>query len=167
MKQQIYLSTKNGIEDAVIESLADGEGVRLVLFMCGCPHHCTGCHNQQTWSIRNGTPFYIEDVSDYLYKRMSAFPYNGLTISGGDPFLQRKALFSLVQKLKGKNDLLNLWVYTGYRYEEIENEPALLYVDTLIDGKFEIHNRRIKKKFRGSANQRMIHLHNGRPIFIE
>lgn len=155
------------LERSVIESLIDGEGVRLVLFTNGCPHHCLGCHNSNTWDIKNGVEVEVETLAEYLKEMFYKGRYQGITLSGGDPLFQSEATLLLVQKIKELMPEANIWCYTGFIYEDIKNLEALQYIDVLMDGKFEQDKKFPKKKFRGSYNQRLIRLENNNISSIE
>lgn len=156
------------IDKSIIESLVDGEGVRLVVFFCGCSHRCNSCHNQaMTWDISKGVSIDIDELSSYLLNKYRQGNYNGITFSGGDPLYQNEGLLLLVKKLKSIQPEMNIWLYTGYKYEEIFDYKVLKYIDTLVDGKFEIDKKYPKKIYRGSHNQRIITLKNSKIIKIE
>jgi anaerobic ribonucleoside-triphosphate reductase activating protein len=141
------------------DSIMNGEGWRAVLFVSGCPHHCPGCQNSQTWDKNYGEPY----DEDGIYNQIIENPFlDGLTLSGGEPFLYCKELFSLVKRVKAKG--LNIWSYTGFTFEELLRwsernsyvQAFLQEVDVLVDGKFLIKKMEPKKRFRGSCNQRII-----------
>lgn len=156
----IYLAKK--IEDSVIEgSLADGTGLRCTVFTCGCPHHCAECQNAWTWDIKKGTKTSVDELSDYIFKIFENGEYDGLTLSGGDPLYQPEAVYKLLKILKKKMPDLNIWCYTGYLYDEVKDLKALKLIDVLVDGPFEKDKKFPNKKFRGSWNQRILHLSDG------
>lgn len=136
-------------------SMADGPGIRNVIFFQGCPHHCPGCHNPETWAIFGGRS---EDIDDVLREVLE--PHIDITISGGEPFLQLECLEYILKKCKeaGKN----IWLFTGYTIEIIKRDvPHILrYIDVIVDGKYD-ETKRDLSKFKGSSNQRIIHLYNG------
>lgn len=135
-------------------SVVDGVGIRDVIFTAGCPHHCHGCHNPETWNINNGRDYIIGDIIKELNTHCD------LTLSGGDPFVQAKQLAELVLEYKKVKPSLNVWAYSGYTFEEIIIDPIKLELlkqcDILVDGKFEIDKKIRGLKFRGSSNQRII-----------
>lgn len=155
------------LDKSIIESLVDGEGVRLVLFTCGCPHKCEDCHNNKTWDIRNGVFEEIDKVAKYLNNKLSKGRYSGITISGGDPIFQNNELYILLKILKNINPDINIWCYTGFTFEKIKELPVLKYIDVLVDGRFEKDKKYPKKKYRGSYNQRVIRLEDSKIISIE
>lgn len=138
------------------DSIVDGEGIRTVIWFQGCLHHCTGCHNPETWNLNGG----IELDLDTLKNELSQLKYqNGITLSGGDPFYQSLAALEIAKYAHSLG--LNVWCYTGYTFEEILNEDEnklelLKNIDVLIDGRFEIEKKSLACKFRGSTNQRII-----------
>ena len=137
------------------DSILDGEGIRTVIWFQGCTHDCPGCHNPGTHDITKGI---LRDTED-IKKEMEELKYQqGITFSGGDPFMQVDALIDLADYAHKLN--LNTWAYTGYTYEEILANPklkkALDYIDVLIDGRFVLAEKSLECKFRGSKNQRII-----------
>lgn len=147
------------IAGVVKESIVDGPGIRYVIFTQGCPHKCPGCHNPQTHDINGGKDVAISKLVEDI-KRNPLL--KGVTISGGDPFVQAKAVSKLISQLDKKR--YNIMVYTGYEYEELismansENGfmELLENTDILIDGKFDITKKSEFIAFRGSTNQRAI-----------
>ena len=150
------------------ESVVDGPGFRFTLFVQGCPHHCNGCHNAHTWDYNGG---YFISVYD-IYRRIIENPMiQGVTFSGGEPFKQSKVLTFLANTLNlyylHRNKSFNIMTYTGYTLEDlksiIESDKynktsiiSLLYVsDYLMDGRFDIEQKSMDCKFRGSKNQKM------------
>ena len=139
------------------ESIVDGPGIRFTIFVQGCPHACPGCHNPQTHDFAAGA----ETPLSELIAALDAHPYlSGVTLSGGEPFLQASALlpFARAAKARGKHVL----AYTGYTLEELLrlDEPAVLpllhTLDLLVDGRFIEAERSLSLRFRGSANQRIL-----------
>lgn len=139
------------------DSIVDGPGLRLTIFTQGCPHHCPGCHNPQTHDPKGGS---WGDTEDILAAAAENPLLDGITLSGGDPFMQSIPCLELA---KGAHKLgLNVWTYTGYTWETLweENDPekiALLKeTDVLIDGPFLLAERSLELQFKGSRNQRTI-----------
>ena len=143
----------------VNDSITDGPGLRYTLFLQGCPHHCEGCHNPQTWSQDGGT---IMDSNIILEQIKNNPLLQGVTFSGGEPLIQAKNLILLANEIKKLN--LDLAIYTGYTFEELlqnnnEYQIQLLKIaDILIDGRFDKNKKDYKLKFCGSYNQRIIDL---------
>lgn len=133
-------------------SIVDGVGIRQVFFLAGCPHHCPGCHNPESWNPRGGENYSVKEI---VTKALNS-PYN-VTFSGGEPLYQLTEIMAVMSLIKPKK---GIWVYTGYTWEQIlENEAlksALEYIDVLVDGRFEQEKRNPELVFRGSENQRII-----------
>ncbi|WP_214755880.1 MULTISPECIES: anaerobic ribonucleoside-triphosphate reductase activating protein [unclassified Exiguobacterium] len=140
------------------ESVVDGPGIRTVIFTAGCPHRCLGCHNPESWNPRGGEDVPVED----LLTRIEQSGWDGVTVSGGEPFLQPEALARLVDGCKALQK--NVWVYTGYTFEQLqamddEHVTSVLdRADVLVDGRFEQPLMDRSLRFRGSSNQRIIFL---------
>ena len=161
------------IAGTVNDSIVDGVGIRFTIFTQGCPHHCEGCHNPETHDFNGG---YDVDSAELLEKIKSNPLLDGVTFSGGEPFMQADALADLAVEIKKLG--LNIITYTGFTFEElVENRDkngwgSLLEMsDFLIDGKFEIDKKDWEIKFRGSSNQRYLDcaasLSQGRAVEIE
>ena len=151
------------IAGIVEDSIVDGRGIRMAVFVQGCPHHCPGCHNPQTHDFAGGTL----DDTDRIFEAFRENPlYRGITFSGGEPFCHPKPLRALADRVHGiKKDVT---VYTGWTYEALcaMHDPdvdALLSVcDVLVDGPFIEAQRDPELLFRGSANQRLIDMNRTR-----
>ena len=133
-------------------SIVDGVGIRQVFFLAGCPHHCKGCHNPQSWNPSGGEKYTVKEI---VTKALSS-PYD-VTFSGGDPLYQLAELSLVMSLIKPKK---GIWVYTGYTWEQIMENAALKSVleniDVLVDGRFEEDKKNPELLFRGSENQRII-----------
>lgn len=143
------------------DSVVDGEGLRETIFVQGCPHHCEGCHNPESWANRN--PEAKDEFLVDLYKEATENPlWQGVTFSGGEPFLQAQQFAVLAVNLHASN--LDIWCYTGFLLEELllrsdsdEGVRNLLsQVDVLVDGQFILAQRDLSAHFKGSTNQRVI-----------
>lgn len=143
------------------ESIADGPGIRYVIFAQGCRHHCPGCHNPHTHSFEGGSMMDAETI----LKQIKSNPLlDGVTFSGGEPFEQAEVFAELAREVAGLG--LSTIVYTGYTYEYLtENSSAnpgwarlLEFADTLVDGPFVQELQDPMLQFRGSSNQRIIDL---------
>lgn len=141
------------------DSIVDGPGLRYAVFVQGCKHNCKGCHNPESHDINGG---YEKEVNE-IFAEICANPLlDGVTFSGGEPFLQAKALYELGKKIKDKG--LNLYVYTGFTFEQLLDganadngwHELLEISDFLIDGKFEEDKKHYTLLFKGSENQRII-----------
>ena len=139
------------------DDMLNGEGLRVVLWVSGCPHHCKGCHNPQTWDPESGIPF-DEDAEKELFEILSRDYISGITFSGGDPLFEgnRAAIEHLARKVKHEFPDKNIWLYTGYRWEEISALPMMQYIDVLVDGRFMEDLKDTKLHWKGSFTQRII-----------
>ena len=137
----------------VPESFVDGEGIRFAIFMQGCLRHCEGCHNPETHALDGGK---LIDTAEIVAAIKRNRLLNGITLTGGEPFLQIDAATELARA--AKNLGLNVWCYTGFTFETLPTTAAPLIenVDVLIDGAFDITQRDLDLQFRGSRNQRII-----------
>lgn len=147
--------------------IANGEGVRVSLFVSGCRRRCKGCFNQVAWDFSYGKPF-DQEIQNDLMKMLSPDYISGLTLLGGDPFEpeNQRALYPFVQRVKEVFPKKNIWCFTGYTFEkgtlkekEVQTEVTeklLLLIDVLVDGRFEEDKKDIRLRFRGSSNQRII-----------
>ena len=143
------------ILDILHDSIVDGEGLRVVIFFAGCSHKCKGCHNPQSWNIDYGLDYTIDEaISSVISNKIT----KNVTFSGGDPLFQIKDATLLIKELKKLG--YNIWVYTGFTYEEImlnKNMTELLHLtDVLVDGRYEDDKKDLTLRFRGSSNQRII-----------
>lgn len=149
--------------------IADGPGVRVSLFVSGCRHHCKGCFNAETWDFQYGQP-YTQEVEEEILAALKPGYIEGLTLLGGEPFEpeNQAELVKLLKKVRITYPDKNIWCYTGYLYDvdlipggkvytEV-TEEMLSYIDTLVDGEFIEAEKDLSLQFRGSRNQRIIHL---------
>lgn len=145
------------IAGIVNESIVDGPGIRLTVFVQGCPHHCPGCHNKHTHDFDAGSMISIDEILERVRNNPLL---DGVTFSGGEPFCQAQALAELGIKLKSMG--MNIITYTGWTFEELlakadERTMALLNVtDFLVDGPFIESQKSYQLQFRGSSNQRVL-----------
>lgn len=137
------------------ESLVDGVGLRTAVFLQGCPRHCLGCHNEALLSSEGGMQVGEAEFAALVLREISPL-HRGITFSGGDPLLQADALTTVLRIIRHQNPRLNIWVYTGYLYEEVAHLPIMEFIDVLVDGPFMIEQRNLCLAFRGSSNQRII-----------
>ncbi len=160
--------------------IADGEGVRVTLFVSGCTNRCKGCFQPETWDFCYGQPF-TEETEEKILSMLKPDYINGLTLLGGDPFEpeNQRALLPFVKRVREAFPKKNIWAYTGFTYEELKTEGShprcevtdelLSQIDILVDGRFMEEFRDITLKFRGSRNQRILDLNEtrreGRVIF--
>lgn len=157
------------IAGTVNDSITDGEGFRYTIFVQGCPHACDGCHNPQTHDFNGGK--WVD--TDELFKEINSnILLSGVTFSGGEPMCQPEPLLNLARRIRLETDL-DLTIFTGYTYEQliamknpIINE-LLSLTHMLIDGRYDKNKRDLTLRFRGSANQRLIYLLDGKIDRIE
>ena len=137
------------------DSIVDGEGIRFTIFTQGCPHHCVGCHNPETWDFSGGQEMDTTEIVEKIFKNPLL---QGITLSGGDPFCQPKPLIEVCKAVREKG--LDVWAFSGWTIEEIlkdSSKNALLeQTDVLVDGRFVLEERDLSLLFRGSRNQRLI-----------
>lgn len=143
------------------ETILDGEGIRCSIYLAGCSHHCKGCHNEPSQDPNLGEEItkgmidaLISDINDNII-------LDGITFSGGDPFYNPEEFLPILKRFR-EETMLNIWCYTGYKYEEILEDslrcPLLEFIDVLVDGRFIKALYDPTLSFRGSSNQRIIRL---------
>lgn len=130
-------------------SFVNGDGMRYVVFTQGCAHRCPGCHNSDTWDFDGGVEMPLEMLAEDIKHRHFI---DGLTLSGGDPFYQEEACMKLLALLP---DSLNVWVYTGFEYEAIKENPLAKRANVLVVGPY-VEALHCEGKPYGSSNQRVI-----------
>ena len=164
-------SSTNNIRILAIKygTSVDGIGLRTSLYCAGCENQCPGCHNPQSWDESGGEAISVEE----LFKRIVDADMN-VTFTGGDPMLHPEGFIALARMIKEHTDK-TIWCYTGYRFEDLLRHPqrkALLELcDVLVDSPFLLAERDLSLPFRGSRNQRIIHvqssLKEGRVVLEE
>lgn len=149
--------------------IANGEGVRVSLFVSGCNNRCEHCFQPQTWDFCYGQPF-TKEVEDSIIDMLKPDYINGLTLLGGEPFepQNQAALLPFVQRVKRAYPDKNIWAFSGFTFEELTDVnsraycdatlPLLSLIDVLVDGRYVEALRNISLRFRGSSNQRLIDL---------
>lgn len=140
----------------VNDSIVDGPGIRITIFCQGCPHHCYGCQNPETWNNTDGTLVDERKIVQIIEKNPLA---KGVTFSGGEPFAQSESFGVLAELLKEKG--YEVASYSGYTFEELvngteEQKGLLKKIDVLIDGRYEEDKKSLNIIYRGSTNQRII-----------
>ena len=151
------------------DDMLNGEGLRTVLWVAGCSHHCPQCHNPVTWDINGGLVF-DEQAKEELFEELKKDYVSGVTFSGGDPFHleNREEIGALAKEIREKFPDKTIWLYTGYEWEEICHEEIVNYLDVCVDGEFEVDKKEISLKWKGSSNQRVIDvpktLHEGKVV---
>lgn len=143
-------------------SFVNGEGFRSVVFLSGCHHHCPDCHNLSMQDFNYGDLLSSEEILAKIKKNLPLI--DGVTISGGDPIEQSEFLLPLLKEIKSLG--LSIWLYTGYTYERILENPShkaiLPYIDVLVDGPYIPSLKTETKKYVGSSNQRILQLVEGK-----
>lgn len=139
------------------DDMLNGEGIRTVLWVAGCEHACEGCHNPITWDEHGGLEF-DKAAKQELFTELEHDYVSGITLSGGDPLFisNRDDITELCKEIREKYPTKTIWLYTGYRFEEIRNLPVMKFVDVVVDGKFINALKDVKLPWRGSENQRVI-----------
>ena len=145
--------------DIAYETMADGPGLRTSIYCAGCAHHCQGCHNPQSWDFKGGNEMSVQELLDIIKDDEFA----NVTFSGGDPLYQVEAFTLLARRIKEETNK-TIWCYTGFTYEQVLEDERLSqilpYIDTLVEGPFVEALRTTELPFRGSSNQRIIHLND-------
>lgn len=151
----------NYIADYKAFNFVDGEGVRNSLYVSGCLFACEGCFNQAVQNFRYGKPF-TKELEDQIITDLAHDYVQGLTLLGGEPFLNTAVCLQVVDRVKQEfGDSKDIWSWSGYTFEELLLETPdklslLSKIDILVDGRFELAKRNLNLQFRGSSNQRII-----------
>lgn len=159
--------SKQMIADYKPFNFVDGEGVRCSLYVSGCPFNCEGCYNKLAQAFNYGID-YTQELEDQIMEDLSQPYVQGLTLLGGEPFLNTQILIPLCRRIREEfGDTKDIWSWSGYYYEEIlldsqDKLDLLDYVDVLVDGRFEISKKDLTLRFRGSSNQRIIDMNRTR-----
>ena len=139
--------------------LLNGDGCRVVLWVSGCNHHCKGCHNPETWNPTAGILF-NEQTKMEIFEALNKDYISGITYSGGDPLYPDniETITTLAKEIREKFPSKDQWLYTGYKYEDIQDKEILKYINVLVDGPFIEELKDPNLHWRGSSNQRIIKL---------
>lgn len=155
----------------------NGDGLRIVLWVAGCEHHCANCQNQQTWNPQSGIPF-DENAMNEIRNELKKDYISGITFSGGDPLHTKNVqnVLKIVDEIRVSYPTKNIWLYTGYTWEEImrpiitgdlnlerivtlkTRKELVSKCDVLIDGRYIDELRDVSLHWRGSSNQRVINV---------
>ena len=141
--------------------IANGEGIRISLFVSGCTHKCKGCFNTKAWDFNSGKSFTNETLNEII-EALKPNYIKGLSLLGGEPFEIENVvtLIEIIKKIKKEYPKKDIWAYSGYTYEElIKNnikKELVNLIDVLVDGKFILELKNPSLAFRGSSNQRII-----------
>ncbi len=143
--------------DITKDDMRNGPGLRAVLWVSGCEHHCPGCQNPVTWDPDDGLKF-DEKARDELMEILGRDYISGLTLSGGDPLYpgNREEVTALGREVKDRFHDKTVWLYTGYLYEDIRDLPVMEYIDAVVDGPYDESLRNVLLHWKGSSNQRVI-----------
>lgn len=139
------------------DDLLNGEGVRVTLWVSGCSHHCQNCHNPETWNEKAGQLFDSKAIQE-IYNELSKPYISGLTLTGGDPLYpkNRETIGDLVKEVKRRFPNKNIWLWTGYKWNEIKGLSFIKYIDILVDGEFFQTLYSPNLMWKGSKNQNVI-----------
>ena len=146
----------------------NGIGFRTVLFVSGCNHQCKNCQNPKTWDKNYGKEF-TDETLNILIEQLQKPYIDGLTLSGGDPLFpdNREEVLRICKTIKTILPDKTIWLYTGYKYEEIKDLEIINYVDVIVDDKFEETKKDLSLAFRGSKNQNIIDVKTGNILNLE
>lgn len=147
------------------DDMLNGDGLRTVLWVSGCTHHCKECQNPITWDPQGGITF-DEDAENELFSKLSKDYISGITFSGGDPLHpnNRETILRLAKRVREELPEKTIWLYTGYLFDDIKTLDIIKYLDVIVDGKYVEKLRDITLKWRGSSNQRVIDVTGTRKI---
>ncbi len=149
--------------------IANGEGVRVTLFVSGCTNRCEGCFQPETWDFNYGKPF-TKETEDEILAMLKPDYINGLTLLGGEPFepQNQRVLLPFIKRVREAYPQKNIWAFTGFTLDKLQTQSPhprcevtdemLSLIDVLVDGKFILAQKNIRLRFRGSENQRLIDL---------
>lgn len=145
--------------------MLNGDGLRVVLWVAGCSHHCKGCQNPITWDPQGGIPFEDKEKQE-IFEQLEKPYIEGITFSGGDPLYEGnvETVTELAKEIKAKYPNKNIWLYTGYVWEEIKEMEIIPYLDVIVDGKFDLERRDVSLRWKGSPNQRVIDVQKSRDL---
>lgn len=143
------------------EDMSNGDGLRVVLWVAGCNHHCKDCQNPVTWNFADGLPFSLKEKEE-IYIELRKDYIAGITFSGGDPLhpANRAEVADLMAEIKKNFPDKTIWVYTGYTWQEVKDDPMMYrmmkFVDVLVDGRFVTELKDVTYPWAGSTNQKVI-----------
>ena len=141
------------------DDMLNGDGLRVVLWVAGCSHCCKGCQNPVTWDPNGGLEF-DDAAKEEIFDQLSKSYISGITFSGGDPLhsANRVGVRTLMTEIHEKFPNKTIWLYTGDVWENVMHDPVMKYVDVLVDGEYVEELRDTKLHWKGSSNQRVIHV---------
>lgn len=146
----------------------NGIGFRTVLFVSGCNHQCKNCQNPKTWDKNYGKEF-TDETLNILIEQLQKPYIDGLTLSGGDPLFpdNREEVLRICKTIKTIFSNKTIWLYTGYKYEEVRDLEIMKYIDIIVDGQFIEEQQDLSLAFRGSSNQNIIDVKTGNILNLE
>lgn len=138
--------------------ISNGDGIRTAIFFSGCPFKCKGCFNSELWNPKNGQEYTnatYEEIKDSINEHIA-----GISILGGEPLVDYnyEVVLNLCRQFKEDFPSKDIWLWTGFLFEEIKDKEILKYIDVLIDGQFDIDKKDATLQWRGSSNQRIIRI---------
>lgn len=139
------------------QDIQNGPGIRTSIFVQGCAFHCLNCFNEETWPFEGGKEFGEAELEKLI--ELSAKPFIvGMSVLGGEPLhpVNIDTVINICQTFKKHFPEKSIWLWSGYRFEEIINKDILNYIDVLIDGRFIYDQKDFRLMYRGSKNQRVI-----------
>lgn len=141
------------------DDMLNGDGLRVVLWVAGCSHHCRECHNPITWDPEGGLEF-TEEERQEIFAELEKDYISGITFSGGDPLHPQNIseVTALAREIRQRFPEKTIWLYTGALWEEVVTLEIIRYLDVLVDGEFVIEERDPNLHWKGSANQRVINV---------
>lgn len=139
------------------DDMLNGDGLRVVLWVAGCEHHCAGCQNPLTWDHNNGL-YFDNAAMQEIYSELDKDYISGITLSGGDPLHPANRDYTLdwIARSVKKMFYKTVWLYTGYLWEEVKDLPGMKFVDVLVDGPYREELKDVNYPWAGSTNQRVI-----------
>lgn len=146
------------------EDMLNGDGLRVVLWVAGCSHHCKGCQNPLTWNPDNGLDF-DDSAKQEIFKELDESYISGITFSGGDPLYEgnREDVLNLMKEIKEKYPNKTIWCYTGFTLTELEEQTPDFTkelkdtIDVLVEGRYVEELRNVNLHWVGSSNQNVIY----------
>ena len=139
------------------DDMLNGDGLRVVLWVAGCSHHCKNCQNPITWDPDGGILF-DKEAREEIFEQLEKDYIAGITFSGGDPLHEAnlKEVTALAKEIRSRYPKKTIWLYSGYLWDEVREWEIMEYLDVLVDGKYEEKLRDSKLHWKGSSNQRII-----------
>lgn len=139
------------------DDMLNGDGLRVVLWVAGCNHHCKDCQNPITWDVNGGLEFGDSEKKE-IFDELDKSYVSGITFSGGDPLhpANRDCVLKLAKEIRKKYPKKTIWLYSGYEWEEVKDWDIVNYLDVMVDGKFKIELLDPQLYWKGSSNQRVI-----------